>query len=438
MSSALIQPSIDEQSVGQRDQLALLHERVRQLETIAEVSAIAAQILVPEELFVAICELVKSKFDRYHAHIYMIDEAGQYLVLAGGAGEAGRSMKQSGWKILLSHPSSIVARAARTNTGVIVDDVTQSMDFLANPLLPNTRSEMAIPVVLKDNVIGVLDVQDDKPHKFTNSDLSLNTILARQMAVAVHNARLFAQSQVVTDQLRHVDRVKSDFLASMSHELRTPLNSIIGYSEVLIDGIDGQLTADALEDVHAIHDSGIHLLGLINDVLDLAKIEAGKMHLDFEDVELTDLFEEVSRVANGLLKDKPAVTFRGVASDVPPVRADRLRLRQILMNLISNAIKFTTKGQVTLTATVAPTENGQPDQVEIVVRDSGIGIAAEHLGMIFEQFKQVDGGAGRRRGGTGLGLPITRSLVELHGGTITVESTVGSGSTFRFNLPVFR
>jgi signal transduction histidine kinase len=232
--------------------------------------------------------------------------------------------------------------------------------------------------------------------------------------------------------LREVDRLKSEFLASMSHELRTPLNSIIGYAEVLLDGIDGDLGEEMREDVGAIHGSGKHLLNLINDILDLAKIEAGQMDLIRDNVELKPLVQEVMTTAKVLLMGKPVDLVVDIDESLPLVDADALRLRQILSNLITNAIKFTQEGSITVRA--EPHE-ADPSLLLVSVIDTGIGIKAEHLPLVFERFRQVDQSATRRVGGTGLGLAITRQLVQMHGGDLWVQSEVGVGSIFTFTMP---
>jgi signal transduction histidine kinase len=331
----------------------------------------------------------------------------------------------------VERPNSLVARAARTRQGVIANDVTLEPDFLPNPLLPHTRSELAVPMIVGDELIGVLDVQSDQVNRFTPEDVRLKTTLADQIAVAVRNAQAFERERRTVERLKEVDRLKQEFLANMSHELRTPLNSIIGYSEVLRDGVDGDLTEEALEDVDAIYTSGKHLLTLINEILDMAKIEAGQMQLNLKEMQITDLVQEVVRDSQILLKDKP-VTLNTVSDPaLPPIQGDRLRLKQILLNLLSNAIKFTERGSITVRCTLAA-----PQVLRVEVVDTGVGISDENQRLIFERFRQADGSSTRRVGGTGLGLAITRQLLHLHQGEIGVESTPGAGSTFWFTLPV--
>jgi signal transduction histidine kinase len=200
----------------------------------------------------------------------------------------------------------------------------------------------------------------------------------------------------------------------------------------MIDGVDGELPEEAIEDVQAIHESGKHLLSMINDILDLAKIEAERLELDREPTELAEAVEEVQRTTAILVKDKPVRLSSSLPANLPTLDADRIRLRQILNNLMSNAVKFTNEGEVRVVAQHVPDDK----VVMISVEDTGIGIAPEHLGEVFEQFRQVDGSSSRRAGGTGLGLAITKRLVEMHGGRIWVESELGKGSKFKFTIPV--
>ena len=420
-----------------------IRKRAAELATVAEVSVASAQNLELATLLQNVSDLTKERFGLYHAHIYLLDEAGEHLVLAAGAGEAGRAMQAKGHQIALANQRSLVARAARTREGVIANDVTVEPDFLPNPLLPDTRSELAVPMIVGEEVIGVLDVQADMPDRFTDQDVLIKTTLAEQIAVAVQNARLFQQQVETAEQLRSIDRLKTEFLANMSHELRTPLNSIIGYAEVLADGIDGELPEEALEDVNAIHTSGVHLLNMINDILDLAKIEAGKMELELEPVQLADVTDELRRATSVLLKDKPVAMVIDVPKELPALMASRVRLLQILNNLVSNAAKFTHEGEIRVQARLLDGmsqadqgADGGPVMALISVQDTGEGIAAEYLDEIFERFRQADNSSTRKAGGTGMGLAICRHLVNMHGGDIWVESTLGKGSTFSFTIPV--
>ncbi len=239
------------------------------------------------------------------------------------------------------------------------------------------------------------------------------------------------------------NRLKSQFVANMSHELRTPLNAVIGFSYILNQGLKGPLSAEQHDYLQRIYDSGEHLLGLLNDILDNAKLEAGRLDLHCEPIALDLVAHDVLLRTMVLLRDRPLELRQEIRADLPPVCADRLRVAQVLFNLLSNAVKFTEQGVIIVRAYRAPAlidaaeRAAYPaDQVIVEVEDTGMGIAEEHLSMIFEEFRQADELLSRRYGGTGLGLPISKRLVELHGGTLTVASTLGRGATFRFTLPI--
>ena len=409
----------------------IVAQRATQLEAVATVSTTASTVLDPDKLLQAVVDLTQERFGLYHAHIYLTDGAWQTLLLAAGAGEVGRKMVAEEHAIALDGGRSLVARAARERQAVIVNDVRSEPDFLPNPLLPETRSEMAVPMIVGDKVLGVFDVQSDKQTGFSQEDASIYSTLAAQVGVALQNARLYVEQAATVTQLRELDRLKSAFLANMSHELRTPLNSILGFSDVILDGLDGPLTDTMENDLKLISRNGQHLLSLINDVLDMAKITAGKMNLNVERFNLHEVLADVVNITSPLARDKSLALQLNVP-DTLEIEADRTRLRQVMINLVGNAIKFTETGSVML-ATVR--QNGC---VQIHVRDTGIGVPPDQAQLIFEEFSQVDSSTTRKTGGTGLGLPISRKLIELHGGQLWVESTGvrGEGSTFIIELPV--
>ncbi len=291
-----------------------------------------------------------------------------------------------------------------------------------------------VPITVGNDWLGVITATSKIEGYFDEDKLHLYRTLADQGAVALRTARLYDETQRTSERLKEVDRLKSEFLANMSHELRTPLNSILGYTEVMLMGIDGEMDPETQADVQAIYDNGQHLLHLISDILDLAKIEAGRLNLNFESVDIRPLIEEIITSTNGLLlKRQKSVEFKvEVAEDLPVVQVDRLRLNQILNNLLSNAVKFTEEGHITLRAT------GDGDQICLEIQDTGIGINPADQEKIFDQFRQADGSYKRRAEGTGLGLSITRHLVQMHGGTIIVSSQPGQGSTFTVHLPLKR
>jgi PAS domain S-box-containing protein len=569
-----------------------------QLHAAADLAQQINAILDPDLLLQEVVTQLQDCFDLYQAQVYLLDEDTDDLVLQAGSGEAGRLRRQQNHNIPLDYKHSLVARAARSRTLVLVNDTAAEPDFMPSPLLPDTRSELSIPLLAGGRLLGVFDVQQDQAYRFTSSDRNVFSTIAGQITTALENAsrfeqtqarlrisqeligaqteeqvldamlqavdvypgarisiltldpiadertfilrrdepfesglsplasletrfpasqtnvprltaadeplfsanvfqdertdeaareiarrsggvsvailpiaaggewlgtimglskqeryfdkrkqplyraladqgaiflrtaRFFDQVQETAQRLRELDRLKSEFMASMSHELRTPLNSIIGFAEVLLMGISGDLPTEALVDVQAIFDNGQHLLGIINDVLDMAKIEAGTLALKISPVDIALLLTRVQANNAALAADKAIAINIEVEDDLPRVQADPARLYQVLDNLLSNACKFTDAGAVTLRAF----RDG--DQLCLQVRDSGIGIAAKDIDTIFERFRQLDGSHARRAGGIGLGLPITRHLVELHGGKIKVRSELGKGSVFSVYLKV--
>ncbi len=296
----------------------------------------------------------------------------------------------------------------------------------------HTRSFLGVPLMARGEVLGVLSVQSAEPNAYSEAELELLTTIATQASIAIQNARAYERLVETAEELREIDRLKTQFLANMSHELRTPLNSIIGFSRVMLKGIDGPLTDLQEADLNSIYNSGQHLLGLINSILDMSKIEAGKMDLSFAELDLDSTFRGVLSTTRALVKDEPIELRTEIPKDLPTVWADSQRVRQVLLNLMSNAAKFTNEGHITLRAEVGD------EHVTISVEDSGVGIEPEAQERLFIAFQQVDGSTTRRAQGTGLGLAISRSFVELMGGEIWVESAPGEGSTFSFTLPIYQ
>jgi GAF domain-containing protein/DNA-binding response OmpR family regulator len=294
---------------------------------------------------------------------------------------------------------------------------------------------LILPLAAKGQAFGLIEVENwENRLKYTPEQINLVLTVANQGAAAMDNARLYEEQIKTAEQLREVDKLKNQFLANMSHELRTPLNSIIGFSRVILKGIDGPISDLQEQDLTAIYNAGTHLLGLINDILDISRIEAGKMELGFEKVDMSILISSVLSTAKGLLKEKPIRLESVIEPHLPLVKADPTRIRQVVLNLLQNAAKFTEDGNITVKAVRQINAFGNPE-VLVSVTDTGVGISAEDQKKLFQPFSQVDASPTRKAGGTGLGLSITRNLVELHGGRIEVISEVGKGSTFCFTLP---
>jgi signal transduction histidine kinase len=281
-------------------------------------------------------------------------------------------------------------------------------------------------------VIGVLVMARTVPRPFTPKQIELVTAFADQAVIAIENVRLFDAIKEKSNQLELASQHKSQFLASMSHELRTPLNAIIGLTEMLVANTTQFGTEKAIEPLRRVYGAGTHLLGLINEVLDLSKIEAGKLELNPEPVNIGRLIDEVIGTAGQLAeKNKNRLVVESAVSDSPLI-ADPMRLKQILLNLLSNACKFTNQGEVALR--MRKMTDGR-DWIEFTVSDNGIGMTAEQVAKLFQDFTQADSLTARRYGGTGLGLALSRKLTRMMGGDITVSSEPDKGSVFTVRLP---
>jgi len=328
---------------------------------------------------------------------------------------------------------SAVGRAVIERRPVHIPDILADPEYKRLDLadIRSFRTVLAVPMLRQGEPIGVFVLTRDKEVKpFSERQVELVATFADQAVIAIENVRLFNEIQDKSRQLEVASRHKSQFLANMSHELRTPLNAILGYTELILDGIYGDVSAKVSDVMGRVDKSGRHLLGLINDVLDLSKIEAGQLTLALVDYSLTDVVQTVFTGVESLAAEKKLALKVALASDLPRGRGDDRRLTQVLLNLVGNAIKFTEAGEVRLEARCS-------DGAFVVsVADTGPGIAEADQQRIFEEFQQVDDSATRKKGGTGLGLSIARRIIELHGGRIQVESAPGRGSTFTVTLPV--
>jgi len=291
-------------------------------------------------------------------------------------------------------------------------------------------ARMIVPLLGADRVVGALVVRRKTPGELSKRTVDLLQTFAAQSVLAIQNARLFSEIQIKGHQLEVASQHKSQFLANMSHELRTPLNAILGYTELILDSVYGDMPQEAHEVLERVQSNGKHLLGLINDVLDLSKIEAGQLTLSLDDYSIKDVVSNVFAVVEPLATEKNLALKVELPNDLPTAHGDERRLTQVLLNIVGNAIKFTDSGEVGLKAAA---RNGS---YTLSVRDTGPGIDPADQTKIFEEFQQADDTSTKKKGGTGLGLSIARRIVAMHGGRIWVESEPGCGSTFFVNVPI--
>ena len=329
---------------------------------------------------------------------------------------------------------TINGRVLLEGNTIHIPDVLADPDFTFTEAqrLGGFRTALGVPMLREGVPIGLLALTRLQVRPFTEKQIELVQTFADQAAIAIENVRLFDEIQDKSRQLAEASERKSQFLASMSHELRTPLNAIIGLTEMMVTNATRFGTEKVLEPLRRVNAAGTHLLSLINEVLDLSKIEAGKLELNPEPVNLSRLIDEVIGTAGQLAEKNKNRLVVEAQEKVGALTADSMRLKQILLNLVSNACKFTKEGEVALR--VRKVADGR-DWIELAVADSGIGMTAEQQAKLFQDFTQADSLTARRYGGTGLGLAISRKLARMMGGDVTVTSEPGKGSVFTVRLP---
>ena len=407
------------------------HAHVQQVEPLSVLNAIAAEAsrtLDVSEILDLALERMVALTGMEGGAVLLVDEKTERMTLA-----AVHNFPQAAKDLIERDPlpvgQAIPGIAAERCQLLIVDNAKDDERELPPFRKIGIMTHVCIPLAVRGHALGVLGLIDQQPHSFSRDELSLFAAVGEQLGIALERARLFDRQAELNKELEEASQHKSEFLANLSHELRTPLNAVLGASELLADGLFGPLNEKQAEYVRDIHESGAHLLSLINDVLDLSKVEAGKLDLHLSHFDLRSLMGSSAVI----VRERAASKSLELNVILPPedviIEADERKVKQIVYNLLSNAVKFTPEnGKVVFRA------YRDSDEAVFAVEDTGPGVAADLHERIFEEFVQTPDS----QEGTGLGLALSKRLVELHGGRIWLESQVGQGSRFLFAIPIAR
>ena len=410
-----------------------LTEALKQLRALGEVSQAVSSTLNLETVLNTIVTRAVQLSGTTGGVVYKYDEANQEF-----RPQVTHQMEEELIEAVQRKPIRLgegaIGRAAISRAPFQVPDILNDQDYGAAHLRPvivrlGYRSLLAVPLLREEQIVGGLVVWRREPGKFSAEVVSLLQTFSTQSVLAIENAQLFRELEEKRIELETASRHKSQFLANMSHELRTPLNAILGYTELILDNIYGDVSKKVRDVLTRLDKSGRHLLDLINDVLDLSKIEAGQLTLSLSEYSMQDIVQTVFTGVESLAAEKKLSLKATAAQDLPLGHGDERRLSQVLLNLVGNAIKFTEAGEVNIEV------KAFDSAFLVAVSDTGPGIPLSDQAKIFEEFHQVDSTSTRKKGGTGLGLSISKRIVNMHGGRIWVESSPGNGSTFSFTIP---
>jgi len=396
-----------------------LERSVEELKALGEISKAVSSTLDLEKVLTSIVRHAVQLSNTDTGTIYEFDEGNQTFVPMINFGMSTEIIKLLKDLKLRVGDQTVIGQAALNRAPEQVPDIMKVPNYpLPSILNEDFRALLALPLLRKDRLIGGLIVRRKEPGKFPAPDVEMLQTFAAQSVVAIHNAQLFREIEEKSQELEIANKHKSEFLANMSHELRTPLNAILGFTELIIDNIYGDVPGKIQEVLGRVETNGRHLLSLINDVLDLSKIEAGRLKLSLNDYSMQGVIEAAVTSVEALAMEKQLDLKINIREDLAKGKGDEQRISQVILNLLGNAIKFTDQGEVKVEAKIL---NGD---YLVSISDTGTGLTAEDQQKIFEEFRQADGSSTRKKGGTGLGLSISKKIVEMHKGSIGVESTL--------------
>jgi len=393
-----------------------------------------SSILTIDQLMIAISKQIQEKFGFLAVSIHVCNNEDN--ILDKVANSYGGTDRDPTTLSKCENSYLLVSDVFEKGQPVILSDLEYKEWNTDNSNSPSIRSQLILPLKMSDRMIGVLDIQSQRKNEFESKNLRYFQLLADQIATEIQNAQLYEKSKNMANDISEIDRIKSQFLANMSHEFRTPLNSIIGFSKVIMTGIDGPINETQQQDLNAIHNAGQYLLRLVNDILDITKIEAGSMKLNMVKTNIPNLISSILPAAQNLIKEKVIKIEVNHQENLPEILVDRNRISQVIMNIISNAAKFTDYGKITISTSIEKVNNTN-HEILITINDTGIGINKVDQDRLFKPFEQSNTTDKNRSFGSGLGLTISKSLVQLHHGRIgLLQSKPGEGSTFFIALPV--